>query len=151
MSNRRMSKCGFALLSLFYKIDRIHSFDIRPARNALKLVRGKFNNFIHNSKFTLTQRSVHGRRVFIIRYSAVRCSIKLGHRNGNFDPNWVIDLRSLIRFQVKKLKRCNLTSVLVFLTLHAIHLILEGKNPILSRTKGFIEYVRRLLQTPWCQ
>ena len=40
MSNRRMSKCGFALglrsqfgevglLSPFYKIDRIHSFDIR--------------------------------------------------------------------------------------------------------------------------
>jgi hypothetical protein len=29
MSNRRMSKEGFALLSSFYKKDRIHSFDIR--------------------------------------------------------------------------------------------------------------------------
>jgi len=52
----RISKGGFALLSLFYKIDRstqsldpealegklttgrIHSFNIRPARNALKLL-----------------------------------------------------------------------------------------------------------------
>jgi hypothetical protein len=71
--NRRISKDGFALLSLFYKIDRstqkltasrIHSFDIRPARNALKLVQGKFNNLIHNSMITLAQRTMHGRRVF---------------------------------------------------------------------------------------
>jgi hypothetical protein len=27
--NRRISKDGFALLSLFYKIDRLHSLDIR--------------------------------------------------------------------------------------------------------------------------
>jgi hypothetical protein len=38
--------------------------DVRPARNALKLVRGKFNNLIHNSMITLTQRTMHGRRVF---------------------------------------------------------------------------------------
>jgi hypothetical protein len=44
---------------------RIHLFDVRPARNALKLVRGKFNNLIHNSMITLTQRTMHGRRVFI--------------------------------------------------------------------------------------
>jgi hypothetical protein len=40
--NRRMSKGGFALLNLFYKIDRIHSFDIRPARNAFMQVVGSF-------------------------------------------------------------------------------------------------------------
>jgi len=27
-------------------------------------VRGKFNNLIHNSMITLTQRTMHGRRVF---------------------------------------------------------------------------------------
>jgi len=37
---------------------------IRPARNALKPVRGKLNNLIHNSMITLTQRTMHGRRVF---------------------------------------------------------------------------------------
>jgi hypothetical protein len=38
--------------------------DVGPARNALKLVRGKFNNLIHNSMIMLTQRTMHGRRVF---------------------------------------------------------------------------------------
>ena len=56
----------------FYKIDRIPSFDIRPARNALKLVRGELNNLIHHTMLTLTQRTLHGRRVFC--GSAVRCS-----------------------------------------------------------------------------
>jgi hypothetical protein len=67
--NSRISKDGFALLSLFYKIDTIHSLDIRPARNALKLERDKFNNLIHNSMIILTQRTMHGRRVFSIRHS----------------------------------------------------------------------------------
>ncbi len=67
--NRRISKGGFALLSLLCIIAGTHSLDIRPARNALELVRGKFNNFIHNSMFTLTKRTMHGRRVFMIRYS----------------------------------------------------------------------------------
>ena len=49
--------------------DRIPSFDIRPARNALKLVRGELNNLIHHTMFTLTQRTLHGRRVFdILRF-----------------------------------------------------------------------------------
>jgi hypothetical protein len=60
-----MSKGGFALLSLFYKIDRMHSFDIRPARNAMKLVRSEFNHLIYISMFTPTHRTMHGRRVFI--------------------------------------------------------------------------------------
>ncbi len=38
--------------------------DVRPARNALKPVRGKSNNLIHNSMIMLTQRTMHGRRVF---------------------------------------------------------------------------------------
>jgi len=37
-------------LSLFYKTDRIPSFDIRPARNALKPVRGKFNTLIQSQR-----------------------------------------------------------------------------------------------------
>jgi len=61
--------CGFALLNLFNIIDNIQSFDSRPARNALKLVRSKFYNLIHNSMITLTHRTMHGRRVFMIRYS----------------------------------------------------------------------------------
>lgn len=40
--------------------------DVRPARNALRLVRDKFNNLIHNSMISLTQRTMHGRRVFIV-------------------------------------------------------------------------------------
>ena len=56
ITNRRISKGGFATLSLFYKIDRIPSFDIRPARNALKLGHGKLDNLIHSSMFRLTQR-----------------------------------------------------------------------------------------------
>jgi hypothetical protein len=49
--------------------DRIPSFDIRPARNALKLVRGELNNLIHHTMLTLTQRTLHGRRVFdILRF-----------------------------------------------------------------------------------
>jgi hypothetical protein len=52
----------------FYKIDRIPSFDIRPARNALKPVRGEFNNLIHHTMLTLTQRTLHGRRVFDILF-----------------------------------------------------------------------------------
>ena len=43
--------------TVYFKKDRIPFFDIRLARNALKLVRGKFNNFIHNSRFTLPQRT----------------------------------------------------------------------------------------------
>jgi len=42
--NRRMSKGGFALLNLYYKIDRIHSFDTCPP--------GGFN--IHDSKFAVS-------------------------------------------------------------------------------------------------
>ncbi len=34
-----------------------------PARNALKLARGKVNNLVHDSMVTLTQHSLHGRRV----------------------------------------------------------------------------------------
>jgi len=48
-------------------------FNVRPARNALKLVRGKFNNLIHNSMIMLTQRTMHGRRVLDVQkmlYSA---------------------------------------------------------------------------------
>jgi len=30
--------------------------DVGPARNALKLVRGKFNNLVYNSMIVLTQR-----------------------------------------------------------------------------------------------
>jgi len=49
--------------------DRIPSFDIRPARNALKLVRGELNNLIHHTMLTLTQRTLHGRRAFdILRF-----------------------------------------------------------------------------------
>ena len=57
--------------------DRIPSFDIRPARNALKLVRGELNNLIHHTMLTLTQRTLHGRRVFygslfpVLRFSAL--------------------------------------------------------------------------------
>jgi hypothetical protein len=52
-------------ISLLKKIEYIPStFIIRPARNALKLVRGKFNNLIHNSMMSLTQCAMHGRRVF---------------------------------------------------------------------------------------
>jgi hypothetical protein len=40
---------------------------VRPARNALKLVRGKSNNLIHNSMIMLTQRIMHGRRMFDVR------------------------------------------------------------------------------------
>lgn len=46
--------------------DQCLFFDIRPARKALKLVRGKVNNLIQDSIVTLTQRSMHGRRVFSI-------------------------------------------------------------------------------------
>jgi hypothetical protein len=53
----------------FGQSEAIPSFYIRPARNALKLVRVKFNNLIHNSMITLTQRTMHGRRVFeILRF-----------------------------------------------------------------------------------
>ena len=49
---------------------RISIFDIRPARNALKLVRGELNNLIHHTMLTLTQRTLHGRRVFdILRFA----------------------------------------------------------------------------------
>ncbi len=43
-----ISKGRFALLSHFFKlaeyIIRCWTFNVRPARNALKLVRGKYNN-----------------------------------------------------------------------------------------------------------
>ena len=60
-----------SLCSVFFKIGRIHSFEIRhsvfeirPARNALKLVCGKFNHLIYKSMITPTQNTMHGRRVF---------------------------------------------------------------------------------------
>ena len=40
-------------------------FDVRPARNALKPGWGKFNHLIYISIFTRSQRTLHGRRVFI--------------------------------------------------------------------------------------
>ena len=46
--------------------------DVRPARNALKPVRGKSNNLIHNSMIMLTQRTMRGRRVFDVQ--SVHCS-----------------------------------------------------------------------------
>jgi hypothetical protein len=52
-------------------IIRSSTLDVRPARNALKLVRGKFNNLIHNSMITLTQRTMHGRRVFDVHFFSV--------------------------------------------------------------------------------
>ena len=55
---------------------RIPYFDIRPARNALKLVRGEFNNLIHNSRITLTQRTMHGRRVFAFSEFLTPCCQK---------------------------------------------------------------------------
>jgi hypothetical protein len=45
----------------------IPPFGIRPARNALELVRGKSNKLIYNPMITVTQRTMHGRRVFKIR------------------------------------------------------------------------------------
>ena len=79
-ANRRISNIEpqnvegwFRFAQSFFKIDRstqkltagrIPYFDIRPARNALKLVRGEFNNLIHNSMITPTQWTMHGRRVF---------------------------------------------------------------------------------------
>ena len=41
--------------------------DVRPARNALKPVRGKSNYLIHNSMIMLIQRTMHGRRVLDVR------------------------------------------------------------------------------------
>jgi diadenosine tetraphosphate (Ap4A) HIT family hydrolase len=43
-------------------------FDVRPARNALKLLRDKFNNSSHNLVIMLTQRTMHGRRVFDVHF-----------------------------------------------------------------------------------
>jgi hypothetical protein len=40
------------------------TFIIRPARNALKPVCGKFKRLIYKSMITPTQRTMHGRRVF---------------------------------------------------------------------------------------
>ena len=45
---------------------------IRPARNASKLVCGKFKYFIYKSMITLTQRTRHGRRVFAFLESLFR-------------------------------------------------------------------------------
>jgi hypothetical protein len=45
----------------------VHLFRVRPARNALKPVWGKSNNLIHNSMIMLTQRTMHGRRVFDVQ------------------------------------------------------------------------------------
>jgi hypothetical protein len=39
--------------------------DVLPARNALKTVCGQFNHLIDISTFTPSQRTMHGRRVFI--------------------------------------------------------------------------------------
>jgi len=54
------------------KIDRIPFFDVgrwafnvRPARNALETLWGKFNQLIYRSMIRLTQCTMHGRRVFI--------------------------------------------------------------------------------------
>jgi hypothetical protein len=55
---------------------------IRPARNALKPVRGKLNNLIHNSMITLTQRTMHGRRVFNVDgfvKSPKKANFKISH------------------------------------------------------------------------
>jgi hypothetical protein len=41
-------------------------FLVRPARNALKLVRIKFYHLIYKSMVTPTKRTMHGRRVFDI-------------------------------------------------------------------------------------
>ena len=49
---------------------RLCELGVGPARNALKLVRGKFNNLIHNSMIMLTQRTMHGRRVFDVGRSS---------------------------------------------------------------------------------
>ena len=50
---------------------------VRPARNALKLVRGKLNNLIHHTMLTLTQRTLHGRRVFdILRFDIRHSSVR---------------------------------------------------------------------------
>ena len=54
------------LIVRLWKIRR-WTFDVGPARNAFKLVRGKFNNLIHNSMIALTQRTMHGRRAFIFK------------------------------------------------------------------------------------
>jgi hypothetical protein len=73
ISNRRILKGGFASVSffLFYRIDRIPSFDIRqsifiirPARNALKRDIVKLNKLIHYPLIRLTRCIKHGRRVF---------------------------------------------------------------------------------------
>jgi len=45
---------------------RHSAFRIRPARNALKLVGGKFNHLIYKSMITPNQHTMHGRRVFDI-------------------------------------------------------------------------------------
>jgi hypothetical protein len=78
--NRRMSKGGFALLNLFYKIDR-STTEAHDGQNTFLrhstcpqcLYAGgrQLLAFIHNSMITLTQHTMHGRRVFNIRYSAV--------------------------------------------------------------------------------
>jgi len=38
--------------------------DVRPARNALKLVQGQFNHLIYISMVMPTHRTMHSRRVF---------------------------------------------------------------------------------------
>jgi hypothetical protein len=42
----KLSKIDVSLRSFFFLIDRIQSIDIRPARDALKLVGGKFKQLI---------------------------------------------------------------------------------------------------------
>ncbi len=48
--------------------------DVRPARNALKPVRGKSNDLIHNSTIMLTQRTLHGRRVLDVQLGDQPCT-----------------------------------------------------------------------------
>ena len=81
-----MSKGGFALLSLFYKIDRsaqklttgrIHSFDIRPARNALKPLIA----FLFDSTWAMDDNTQLGTGpgicgIFLERFTSYRCILR---------------------------------------------------------------------------
>jgi hypothetical protein len=49
------------------RLARSFKFVFRTARNALKPVGGKFNHLIYKSVITSTQRTMHGRRVFVFR------------------------------------------------------------------------------------
>ncbi|UCD78083.1 MAG: hypothetical protein JSW26_22145 [Desulfobacterales bacterium] len=76
----------FRFAQSFYKIDRIPSFDIRPARNALNLGRGKLDNLIHSSMFRLTQR---------------QCAWQAGIHYSIFDIRFFIFARPKFLFPIK--------------------------------------------------